>query len=73
MAACLLLLANFWLAAALLLWLGRHVARTEPTMYSFLEAGQWFEPATYNFLIGICLLGSAVFFILSCFAWRHRA
>jgi hypothetical protein len=73
MAACLLLLANFWLAAALVLWLGRHVARTEPTMYSFLEAGQWFEPATYNLWVGLCLLAAAVFFIFSWLAWRHYA
>lgn len=42
---------NLWLMMALVLFLGRDVARTQPTMYSFFGAGGWHHPTTYNLFI----------------------
>ena len=73
MAVCLLILGNFWLAAALVLLVGERVAHTEPTMYSFFGSGSWFYPETYNIFVGLCLLMAAVYFVLSYTVWRRRA
>ncbi len=60
---------NFWLFTALVLVLGRKVARTQPMMYSFFDVGGWYYPGTYNFWIGVCLMVAAACFAL---AWTNR-
>ena len=55
---------NLWLAAALVLWLGRKAVRFEPTRYAFFGAGAWLSPAGYGFLIVACLLVGTGFVIL---------
>ena len=73
MAGALLIVGNVWLMAALALVLGRHLERTEPMMYSFMQCGDWYSPETYNLWIGLCVAVAVAHFILSFFAWRKRA
>ena len=73
MAVCLLVLGNLWLVASLVLVLGRHLVRMEPTMYSFTQSGDWFYPDTYNTWIALCLTVAASYFVLSYLAWRRHA
>jgi len=42
---------NIWLVLALVLLVGRNVARSSPTMYSFFKVGAWLYPATYNLIV----------------------
>jgi hypothetical protein len=72
MAACMLVIGNLWLLGALALVLGRHLARTEPTMYSFLQSGAWFYPETYDTWIILCVLAALVHFVVSYRIWRKR-
>ncbi len=60
---------NFWLFAALVMVLGRKVARTQPTMYSFFDVGGWYYPGTYNLWIGVCLIAALTCLAL---AWTSR-
>ncbi len=73
MAGCFLVLGNLWLVVALTLELGKHIARTQPTMYSFLPWGKWYYPGTYNSWIALCVLMAAVHFALSYLSHRRRA
>lgn len=57
---------NLWLLMALVLWVGRNVARTHPTRYSFFDVGGWLSPFAYGFLILACALIGVVLMILGC-------
>jgi serine/threonine protein kinase len=65
----LMIVGNLWLLAAVALLLGKKVARTRPTMYSFFDIGAWLYPSTYNMIVAFCGLLSVGFFV---FAWRGR-
>ena len=67
MKGSLLISANMWLLAALTLFIGGKVVRTEPVMYSFFDVGAWLYPDTYHTLIGLCI-GAA----LLCFVFLLR-
>ncbi len=58
---------NVWLLVALLLTLGSHVERTEPTCVSFFGVGAWFDPGTYNVLITLCIIAAVCCLTL---AWK---
>jgi hypothetical protein len=45
---------SLWALAALVLLVGRKVARTEPLMYSFFGLGGWFYPSSYHLLVAVC-------------------
>ncbi len=60
---------NVWLVLALLMVLGSHVERHQPTMVAFFGLGAWFYPETYNGLVGLCVAAAVVCFAL---AWRTR-
>ena len=47
-------LGSLWALAALVLLVGRKVARTEPLMYSFFGVGGWFYPSSYHQLVAVC-------------------
>jgi serine/threonine protein kinase len=64
--------ANAWLLAAVVMFLGRKVARTQPTMYTFFDVGAWLYPATYNSLVGFCGAVAAACLLLSFIAWRVK-
>ena len=65
----MMIVGNLWLLAAVALLLGKKVARTQPTMYSFFDIGAWLYPSTYNMIVMFCGL-----VCLGCFAfaWRGR-
>jgi len=48
-------LGSLWALAAVVLLVGRKVARTEPLMYSFFDVGGWFYPSSYHLLVAGCL------------------
>ncbi len=48
---------NIWLVLALVLLIGRNVARTSPTMYSYFKVGAWLYPAKYNLLVAAVRAG----------------
>lgn len=50
------IVGNLWLFIALVLLLGRNVARTQPTMYSFFGIGGWYYPAPYGFMVVVCVV-----------------
>ena len=58
---------NFWLFLSLLIFLGRHTERTQPTRVSFLGFGTWFSPAGYAIIPILCLIVAGIFFFL---CWR---
>ncbi|MCX6903976.1 MAG: serine/threonine-protein kinase, partial [Verrucomicrobia bacterium] len=47
-------LGTVWGLIALVLLVGRKVARTEPTMYSFFDVGGWYYPPSYHLLVAVC-------------------
>ncbi len=65
----LLIGGNIWLLAAIILLLGKNVARTQPLMYSFFGFGAWLYPSTYHLLVAFCGGLSIICFALS---WRGR-
>ena len=64
----LLALGSLWLIVALVLMLGREVARTQPLMYHFFGKGAWLYPGTYHGLVIASVLIGAVFFVV----WWRR-
>ncbi|MCA9064924.1 MAG: serine/threonine protein kinase [Planctomycetaceae bacterium] len=68
----LVLSANLWFVMAVVLLVGRRVARTSPLMYSFFDIGGWVDPATYNIWIAGCLV-IAGGFALGLRRGRHRS
>jgi hypothetical protein len=63
-----------WAFAALALALGCKVARTQPTMYAFLDVGRsgWSYPSTYYTFVALLVLAAALCFVLSFAAWRRQ-
>ncbi|MDQ3621925.1 MAG: serine/threonine protein kinase [Verrucomicrobiota bacterium] len=57
------ILGSFWILALVLL-LGRRVARTEPTMYSFFGVGGWLWPSTYHTIVAVCVAAALVCFVV---------
>ena len=53
---------NLWLAATLIVFLGRTFERSSPTRYSFFGLGTWLSPAEYTGLIAALVLLSIAFF-----------
>ncbi len=49
-------LGSAWILLAIILLLGRSVARTQPLMYTFFGIGGWLYPFGYNGLIGLTAL-----------------
>lgn len=47
------IVGNLWALTALVLLVGRTVARTQPVMYSFFGIGGWYYPSSYDLLVGI--------------------
>ncbi len=64
---------NVWLVLSVILFLGRHVERTEPDMVSFFGAGDWLYPGTYSLLEMLCVAASVACFILAYRATRRVA
>ena len=62
-------IGNVWLIIALLLALGSHVERTQPTMVAFFGLGAWFDPGMYMILVELCVAAAIVCFTL---AWKSR-
>lgn len=60
---------NVWLVLALLMVLGSHFERSEPTRVSFFGLGAWFDPNTYNMLVAVCVAVAVICFTL---AWKTR-
>ncbi|HEY3282293.1 MAG TPA: hypothetical protein VGN26_08480 [Armatimonadota bacterium] len=54
--------ANLWLLFAAVLFLGRNVARSQPTFYSFFGVGGWLSPMEYNLGIVAAVVVAAFFF-----------
>ena len=52
------LASNFWAFCGLLLMLGRSVARTGPTRYTFFNLGGWHTPAEYHLMVGFCAIAA---------------
>lgn len=53
---------NLWLAAAMIVFLGRTFERSSPTRYSFFGVGAWLPPAEYaGLIIGLAVLSVAFF------------
>jgi serine/threonine protein kinase len=50
------LLGSGWILLAIILLLGRTVARTQPLMYAFFGIGGWMYPSGYNAIIGLTIL-----------------
>jgi hypothetical protein len=61
---------NIWLLLSVLIFMGRHVERTQPLMVSFFGIGRWFTPAGYNIIPLLCLIIAAAFFFL---CWKTPA
>ncbi|MFZ5831785.1 MAG: hypothetical protein ACOY3P_16985 [Planctomycetota bacterium] len=73
MKVALVVIGNVWLVIALLLVLGRCFARSEPLMYSFFCIGGWYYPATYNSMVGVCLIVAIAHFAITFIARNERA
>jgi hypothetical protein len=65
------LIGNGWLFVALVLMLGRTIARTDPTFYTFFDLGGWLNPLVYNSLVLLCLVAAGICLRLH-FASRAR-
>ena len=62
-------MGNVWLVLTLLMVLGNHVERDQPTMVAFFGLGAWLYPETYNLLVELCVAAAVVCFTL---AWKTR-
>jgi hypothetical protein len=60
----LLFLGNLWLIIALLLYVGGHVERTQPIMYSFFGVSKWMSPSKFYLFIGFAVLAAVFHFLL---------
>ena len=58
------LIGNGWLLAALVMMLGRTIARTNPTYYTFFDLGGWLAPAVYYGLVFLCVAAAGFCFRL---------
>jgi hypothetical protein len=63
-----------WLFAAVALVFGCKVARTQPTMYAFLDVSRsgWFYPSTYYTWVVVLFLAAVICFVLCYLAWRRQ-
>lgn len=62
-------MGNVWLMLALLMVLGNHTERDQPTMVAFFGLGAWLYPGTYNLLVALCVAAAVACFAL---AWKTR-
>lgn len=74
MAVALFVAGMVWSIGALALVLGRKLARTQPTMYAFLdvERSASFYPSTYYTFVALLCMAAALCFALSFVAWRRQ-
>ena len=63
------LVGNFWLFLWIMVVLGGHIERSQPTRLAFFGIGKWFSPETY-FLIELFCFALGVGFLYT--AWKER-
>ena len=65
LAVAAFVVGNLWLLAAIVVFLGRKVARSNPLMVSFTTEGGWFYPQTYDAVNAFCVVMAVACFGLT--------
>lgn len=64
---------NVWLIVALIVFLGRSHARSQPTLYCFFGVGRWMYPSSYSLVMLLCVGLGVAFLILAVRSARRSA